>query len=309
MKILFVAREGKTTIFKTVVQNQYNSLLTDKDLDMHGFAVEGKGLIAYFKAYKPLKKMVKEIKPDIVHAHYSFSGFLAALALRKMPVVVSLMGSDVEGGSLRKKAIQWFSKHRWLATIVKSESLKQKIGNAKLAVLPNGVDTEKFNPQDILECKRKLNWNPEKKQLLFLADPKRPEKNYELASQAVQKLNNKMLELKVVHNVPSNDTPLYLNAADVVLLSSLWEGSPNVIKEAMACNRPMVSTKVGDVEMLLEKVEGAFLSGFETTEFSEKITEALGFEKSSGRQKIQQLQLDSKSIVLRLKEIYKQYGK
>lgn len=104
----------------------------------------------------------------------------------------------------------------------------------------------------------------------------------------------------------------YYNAADVVLLTSLWEGSPNVIKESMACNRPIVSTNVGDVNMLLKHVESSFIVNPDSKMISEKINILLNNSKpSNGRMILRKLELDSEHIAIKLIMLYNNtiYGK
>ena len=99
--------------------------------------------------------------------------------------------------------------------------------------------------------------------------------------------------------------PVYLNAADVLLLTSKWEGSPNILKEAMACNCPIVSTDVGDVKWLLGDLEGHYLSSFDAVDFSKKIKQAFIFGKRTcGRKRIYELGLDSENIADRIITIY-----
>jgi len=94
--------------------------------------------------------------------------------------------------------------------------------------------------------------------------------------------------------------PFYINAADVVLLTSLWEGSPNVIKESMACNRPIVSTDVGDVNHLLNGLDGCYVTSFNEEKIMQKILLALEFPEIQGINRIKQLELDSNTIAKKL---------
>jgi len=100
-----------------------------------------------------------------------------------------------------------------------------------------------------------------------------------------------------------------MNAANLLVLTSFHEGSPNVIKESMACNLPIVSTNVGDVKQVIERVDGCFLAGYETAEFSQKLKLALDFSmktgRTKGRERILESGLDSESIAERLIDVYK----
>jgi glycosyltransferase involved in cell wall biosynthesis len=154
-----------------------------------------------------------------------------------------------------------------------------------------------------LKCKEELGWETSKKQILFAANPDRPEKNFQLALDAYNTLQEKNVALKVLDNVPNDLMPVYFNAADVVVLTSLWEGSPNVIKEAMVCNIPIVSTNVGDVKEVIGKTKGCYISTFEPEDVAEKIQKALDFGKrTTGREDIKHL--ESGVIAKRIIEVY-----
>jgi glycosyltransferase involved in cell wall biosynthesis len=310
LTVLFVAREGSKGFFKPVVQNQLSSLMeNEKKIRFISFAIRGKGMKAYFFSILPLLKLLRKEKPNLVHAHYSFSGIIASLVAFRTPVIVSLMGSDIEAKNISRLLILLFSKFSWKATIVKSNSLKEKMGLEGLWVIPNGVDVNRFLPRDQEQCKDKLGWDKSKQQLLFLADPNRREKNFILTQAAYKYLNNSNVELKVIYDVESSKIPTYLNAADVVLLSSLWEGSPNIIKEALSCNRPIVSTNVGDVSHLIAGVDGCFISSSNANDFADKVVQALRFQHVKGRERIYALGYDSNSISDLIKGLYVQFAK
>ena len=101
--------------------------------------------------------------------------------------------------------------------------------------------------------------------------------------------------------------PLYLNAASLLLLTSKWEGSPNIVKEAMACNIPVVSTKVGDIEYLFENTQGYYYTDSDADKLAEKINYVLNNDiKPNGRQRIIDLKLDSESVANKLIQLYQE---
>ena len=109
-----------------------------------------------------------------------------------------------------------------------------------------------------------------------------------------------------VYNVPHSDIVKYMFAADVLVFTSLWEGSPNVIKEAMACNCPIVSVDVGDVKDVIEGVENCYLVDYDAKNIAEKLNRVLkNGKRSNGREKILKMGLDSESVANRIVEIYK----
>jgi len=185
--------------------------------------------------------------------------------------------------------------------------MKLALGIDKVEVIPNGVDLDIFRPMNKNDCRKELGWDIGNKIILFAADPKRPEKNFSLAKKATETLNIQDVELKVVYPVPHKDIPIYLNAADLLLSTSLWEGSPNIIKEAMACNCPIVSTNVGDVKWLLDGVEGCFITTKDPKDVADKIEKALNFRgKTMGREKLISLGLDSEHIAKKIIQVYEE---
>ena len=151
-------------------------------------------------------------------------------------------------------------------------------------------------------------WVKDKKHILFAANPNRYEKNFELAQKAYDLIKNDNIDLHYLDNVNNEDIPIYYSAANIILLTSLWEGSPNVIKEAMTCNKPIVSTDVGDVKWLLGDEPGHFISNFKPEDISVKIKQALEFsknyEKTKGRHRIVELGLDTETIAKKIIEVY-----
>ncbi len=300
---MFVAREGKTTRFKTVVQNQYDSLIADSEIVIQAFSIKGTGINSYLKSVRELLMKIKTFNPDIIHAHYSFSGFLVGLVYPSKPIVVSLMGSDIKSKNLIKYVIKFFYRFAWAKTIVKSEDLKQSLNLKKAIVIPNGVNTSKFHPGNKTEARKKLNWPLNKSIILFPSDPGRPEKNYNLLQSAIGHIK-KTIQIKTMVDIPYEDVVHYYNAADIVVLSSLWEGSPNAIKEAMECNRPIVATPVGDIPLLLNGVEGTFITQFDEIDFANSISKALEYKSSKGRAQIINLGITSDQIAQKLIKVY-----
>ena len=307
MKVLFVSSGNSASGISPIVKAQAKSL-ADSGIDIETFGIMGKGIIGYLKNIPRLKQKISRSNPVLIHAHYSFCGMVSSLASRK-PVICSLMGSDVNSSGVFKIVINFFMKCFWRATIVKSSAMGDLLSSKQPLVVPNGVNLDIFKPRDKRHCRELLNLPLDKTLILFAADPGRPEKNYPLAKEAVSRLNKLNTELLVVHGVPQIMIAEYLNAVDVVLLTSLWEGSPNIIKEAMACNCCIVSTDVGDVSKLLKGVSGSKVSAIDVNSIAESIRtvlESVECDKySNGRTRLQKLALDSVSVAQRLLSIYK----
>ena len=281
--------------------------LNNKRIELKIVSIIGKGVWGYLKNIPQLRKQIMAFNPDIIHSHYSFCGIIAALASRKIPIVVSLMGSDTHQSKIMKLIIKLFSDYKWTKTIVKSEDMKIRLGLKNAVVLSNGVDLNLFHPLDKKECRQKLGWDLDKKYVLFASNPDRKEKNFALAQATMDRIKINSAELKIIYNIDHSQMPVYLNAADVLLLTSKWEGSPNIVKEAMACNIPVVATKVGDIEYLFGNTEGYYYTDPDPDKLAEKINYVLNNDiKPNGRQRIIDLKLDSESIADKLIQLYQE---
>ena len=140
MKVLFV-RSGNSGI-DPISQNQGESL-EKEGIIVSYYDIIGNGVLGYMRNVNRLKKKIKTVNPDIVHAHYSLSGYIASLSSNKTPVITSLMGSDVNDvDAVQNKITNIFIKYFWKATIVKSDEMKKD--NNKITVIPNGVDLNNY---------------------------------------------------------------------------------------------------------------------------------------------------------------------
>ena len=253
---------------------------------------------------------------DLVHAHYGLSGLVARFQWR-FPVVVSFCGDDLLGhsdqaGNPTLTSLFWVKLHKILAccvgrSIVKSQAMAQLLRGSACAVVPNGVDLNVFRPLDAAKCKKELGLDLDQQYVLFPYAKDNVRKNYILFEKAIRLLQEKydiVLLPLVVDDVPNETIPVYLNAVELVVLVSFWEGSPNVIKEAMACNTRIVSVDVGDVREILAGVEGCLLCGYEPEDVACKIKDILATaRKTRGREAIAHLSLES--IADRVLEEYK----
>jgi N-acetyl sugar amidotransferase len=306
LKILFIS-SGNNSLDCPIAVNQANSIQKHQaHVQIEHYRVIGKGFFGYLKNLKPLTTKIRSFDPDIIHSHYSFCGYLAVLAFSKKPIVASLMGSDVQLNGFWKLTLKLFSKF-WDTVIVKSQDMKDKCSIKKAIVIPNGVDFENYEFVSKNEARRILGLDNNKIYVTFLADPSRPEKNYKLAISSFKKIKEDNKELLTVYNISHEKTRFYYYASDVIIMSSKYEGSPNVIKEAMACNKPIVSTSVGDVDNLLIGVNGCYISRSDPNSMAQDLEKAINFkEDTRGRQRLLELGIDAKSISTKIVSLYKQ---
>jgi len=284
------------------------------------YPIVGKSYFSYILNGIRLRGFIKNHSIDIIHAHYSLSGLPAVLAFSGKPVVLSLMGSDILGEHITQRKTSFRSKIVKIVTrvvqyfvdaiIVKSQNIYDQVSRKSItSIIPNGVDLKIFTPIDKMEARKTLELLPEKKYVLYLANPANVWKNYNLAEEAIKQLNDPDIILLAPYPIPHNEIPLYLNAADVFISTSFMEGSSNVIKEAMACNCPVVATDVGDASQVMGDTRGCYMIGFHPEEVAVKIGLALSFSKTHnrtyGRERIMQLGLDSETVALKIIDVYK----
>jgi glycosyltransferase involved in cell wall biosynthesis len=203
---------------------------------------------------------------DLVHAQFGQTGLLALP--KRLPLVVTFRGSDLQGivgrdGAITRvgRLLQWVSRfvaRRADAVVVVSEHMKRYLPPAiDAAVIPSGLDLELLRPHPQDAARRRLGLPLDRRLVLFAANPALPRKRFNLARQAVDLLNQPVpVDLVVAWGVPHADIPIYMSACDVLVLTSVHEGSPNVVKEALACDLPVVSVDTGDVSQRLAGIEG-----------------------------------------------------
>jgi glycosyltransferase involved in cell wall biosynthesis len=299
MRILIVCsgNSGKVAPFIT---DQVSALI-NQGIQCEYFIIIGKSLKGYLSKRVELIQRIKEFRPDLIHAHYGLSGLLANTQLR-IPVVTTYHGSDINVSkvfvlSRLNMILSAFN------IFVSAKNLHKSNLKRNFALIPCGVDMSIFYPMDKIVARKQLGFDLEQKLVLFAGDFNNTVKNPELAKSAVVALDRvQLLELK---GFTRNEVALVMNAVDVCLMTSFSEGSPQFIKEAMACNCPIVSVHVGDVEEVIKGVSGCFLTSYDVRELSEKIEIALKLEKrTSGSERIMLKQLEQNAVVQKLIEIY-----
>jgi len=242
-----------------------------------------RGAGAYAGDIPVLRREVRRRRPDLVHAHYGLSGWTAAW--QPAPLVVSFCGDDLlgtpaAGGGLTPRSRLAVGMSRWAATrsaaiICKSAGLAAALprerDRRRAHVIPNGVDPARFHPGDRAASRDRLGLDHGEELVLFPHDPRQAlQKRFALAEAAMAELRLRRpgARLLQVSGVPPGQMPDYYRAADCLLLTSRSEGSPNVVKEALACGLPVVSVDVGDVRRWVERASGGLIAADEPRELA-----------------------------------------
>lgn len=248
---------------------------------------------------------------DVIHCHNVHSGLILQVAcgFGKAPSVISLQIDPETLGSNDNKYFRGLYKK--FGKVIVKKPLKEK--RDKVVYLPNGVNTEIFRPMDRAECKRQLELDDSKRYILFVdsnTTKGRSQKRRDRFDRVMEILKDRYgyenLEPLVMTHTAREDVPAWMNASELYLLTSDEEGSPNAVKECMACNVPVVATPVGNIPDLFEGVKGCYMStSFDDEELAALANRVLTTERpSSLRDAIREKNLDIDSVARRLYNLY-----
>ena len=303
MRVLIVANYNSGS-FSPFISEQVEAI-RQLGVEIEYFGVKGKGVGGYLSNLKPLKKKIRSFRPDLVHAHYGLSGLLANLQ-RKVPVITTYHGSDIHSEGLNLFLAR-ITIRLSAFNIFVSEGLQKLSGfhGKKQCILPCGVDFNNFSPMNRQEARKLLGWDIDGKYILFAGSFDSEVKNSPLAKAAVAKI--KGAQLVEMNEYSREQVNLAMNAANCLLMTSHREGSPQVVKEAMACGTPIVSVNVGDVAEKISGIEGCYLTSYDVNDIVKHLHQALSIEgKVLSRERIFQRQLTNDVIAKRLLSIYQE---
>jgi glycosyltransferase involved in cell wall biosynthesis len=317
MQVLIISSglpESNKLLTMAPLARQIASLRT-AGVQVTNLEVSGLPKVKYLQTLPRLWRASREV--DLIHAHFGYSGWIA-LTCRAKPIVVSFMGDDLLGtpdseGRLTLASRLAAAVNRWVArrvdaVIVKSEEMAREVGDVDAYVIPNGVDLEAFTPMSRHEARRRLGWSVDRTYVLFPGNPDTPRKGHPLARSAVAtaaRLLEQEVDLVALWNVAPEQVPLYMNACDAMLMTSFVEGSPNVVKEAMACNLPVVSVPVGDVPQLIGGVSGYAVLPRDAGEIGASLASLLRERpRVDGRQTVLANGLGLDSVARRICDVY-----
>jgi len=300
MKILVVgslnSHAGK---FAPFIVEQAEAL-TAAGCEIEYFGINGKGIAGYLKQLPKLRKVIRKKQIDIVHAHFGLSCLLCCLQ-RIVPVVSTYHGSDINNPKIRKFSKVAMTLSAW-NVFVSQRTLDIVAPKKKYSLIPCGVNLPKeqaFLPDMSHVLK------PGKKHVLFAGAFDNKVKDSALAKEVCALLPDvQLIELKGYNR---DEVNALMYACDTFLMTSKTEGSPQVVKEAMVCGCPIVSTDVGDVVERTEGLEGCYVAKTrEPDELAELLEKALAFGKrTDGLAFVVKAGLVNDLVAKKLIEIYK----
>jgi len=303
----------KNPIFGIFIKEQIESLKQNGVYcDVFYINARYKNKLEYFKAIPKIKKLAKNF--DIIHAHHPYSAFITSFLARvKKPIIVTFLSvptAETDKFIFLSKLVRVMLLKNLKYFIVKFDPTIEGKYPGRGYYVPNGVDLNFFKEINREEAWRRLSIEPGK-YLLFCSSGSlhRKVKRYDIFKKTLQILNGKyrenIREFTLV-GVNRELVPYYFNAASVHLLTSDYEGSPNSVKEALACNVPVVSTDVGSVKEVIGDVKGCYASKSNDPEkLAQFVMKALQYDRVKGRDALIRKGLDMNSVALRIISIYR----
>jgi teichuronic acid biosynthesis glycosyltransferase TuaC len=277
--------------FGVFVDDQVNALRrAGADVDV--FFVDGKAnTLNYLWGFVRFWRQLRRRRYQLIHAHYVLSGLIARAQWRYR-VVLTHHGSELLGHPrwqtwLAHLVTPWFD-----AVIYVSEECRRAMNDRAGWVIPCGVDLDVFRPVPRDEARAQLGLAPDQRLVLWAGDPSRPEKRYAMVEQAMQHVKALVpgAELVLLTGRPHHLVPTYMSACDVLVLTSAAEGSPMVVKEAMACNLPIVSVRVGDVAEVIDGTAGCALAERDAADIAARLVGVLQEPvRTDGRARVEHL--------------------
>lgn len=313
MKILEVSRyKNNFADHQLPFVTEQGEALRDAGCEVDYFLIKGN----YIRAVKALKAKIREFRPDIVHAHFGLSAITAELQ-SLVPVVTTFHNGETHSKgvnfltslfSLRAKHVIYVAQHIYDMVYFKAKNY---------SIIPCGVSLDDCFLLDKAEARKQLKWGANKKYILFGGVFDNLRKNYPLLRDAVERIGGD-IEIVEMKGLSREQCVLRMNACDVFALPTKNEGSPQALKEAMACNCPIVATDVADIKHLLgglpghyvlpnKKGNGAWWVGdeYSAEELAELLKKALAFEgRTKGRERIVELGYTNELVAKKIIEIY-----
>lgn len=288
--------------FGVFVKEQIESIRS-AGVDVEVFSFDGRSdWRAYPRAAGLVRALTSSKSFTLLHAHYGLTGAVG-LAQRSIPVVTTFHGSET--GGLRWQAFVSKFVAKASTPIFVSKRNAEALGFPAAAVIPCGVDLSFFTPKEPAEARRSLNWDQNRKYVLFPGSRRNSTKSPEVFDAALTEARRRGLRLEGVslEGYSRHQVVDVMNAVDVMLMTSQWEGSPMTVKEALACSTPVVSVRVGDVEEILPGLPGCFIAERDPRALAEALLLSIEAGKSP-KLRLSLARLSQDEIARRVIDIY-----
>lgn len=301
MKVLIVARckQGRYAPFIT----EQVDALEKEGVQCRYYGIDKKGLIGYARNLRGFRRAVRDFQPDVIHAHYGLSG-LFSNCQRRIPVITTYHGTDINDRHLLKVSRRAIRLSAFNIFVSRRNIDAAHPRTGRYALIPCGINLEDYPVLEKAEARVAIGWKADHRYILFSGSFDNRVKNAPLAQAAVERLEDtSLIELK---GYSRQQVARMMNAADALVMTSFTEGSPQVIKEAMACGCPIVSVDVGDVKEITAGVEGCYIAERSPESIALNLKRAISFgKKTEGRKVIAERGLTNDVVAKKLIEIYK----
>ena len=268
----------------------------------------------YLRGFPQVRKQLRAKRYDLIHAHFGLSGCMARFQFG-VPLVTTFHGNDILGEPRRDGRItlkgRFFQTTSYLlarlasAVIVQNKEMRRLLRMDSAEIIPCGTDLELFRPMDHGEARRLAGLDPGKKYVLFAYNPEEERKRFDMIEAAVAKAREQLPEIDILRvcRKPHSEMPVYMNAADVLVMASLLEGSPLAVREAMATNLPVIAVDVGDTVDLIHESDGNYIVARKVDAMAAKILEVCRRgERSRGRERL--IPYSMQAIAKRILAVY-----
>jgi glycosyltransferase involved in cell wall biosynthesis len=257
----------------------------------------------YVRAARTVRRLGREGDFDLIHAHYGLAGAVA-LAQRRLPVVTTFWGSDT--GFVRWQGYVSRVVARRTVPVFVSKANASQLRMANATVVPSAVDVDLFRPVPRDFARAELGWDGDGTYVLFPGSRTNPRKRPDLFDGAVERARGDLPELRPValQGYSRAETTLVMNAVDAMLMTSDWEGSPLAVKEALACNTPVVSVPVGDVPETIAGLPGCAVAPREPAALAKALARAVAAGRPEALRRRAVEQFSSTSVAKRIVVVY-----
>ena len=299
MRVLYVAR-SKNGKYAPFITEQVNAICKE-GVETRVYGISRGGINGYLHNLIEINRVIDSFRPDLIHAHYGLCGVISNLQ-RKIPVITTYHGSDINDPKILPYS-KWSIRKSAFNIFVSQKNIDIARPKGHYELIPCGIDLQEYPLVEKFEARKELGLDNNDKYVLFGSAFDNEVKNAPLAKESMSLLSRvNLLEMK---GYTRSQVSLLMQAVDSLLLTSFTEGSPQVVKEAMACGCPIVSVDVGDVKEQIDGVEGCYIADRKPESIATCLRKAIYYNKRTpGRDVIIEKGLTNDTIASRIISIY-----